>query len=38
VRDGELLGVTQRCRPQTMRQAKWANAQLKEKATQILVS
>jgi hypothetical protein len=38
VRDRELLDVTQQCRPQTMRQAKWANAQLKEKATQILVS
>ena len=38
VRDRELLDVTQQCRPETMRQAKWANAQLKEKATQILVS
>jgi hypothetical protein len=38
VRDRELLDVTQRCRPQTRRQSTWANAQLKEKATQILVS
>jgi hypothetical protein len=38
VRDRELLEVTRRCHPQTLRQAKWANAQLKEKATQILVS
>ena len=38
VRDRELLDVTQQCRPQTLRQSTWANAQLKEKATQILVS
>ena len=38
VRDRELLDVTQTCHPQTLRQSKWANAQLKEKATQILVS
>ena len=38
VRDRELLAVTQACLPQTQRQGKWANAQLKEKATQILVS
>jgi hypothetical protein len=38
VRDRELLALTQRCHPQTLRQSKWANAQLKEKATQILVS
>jgi len=38
VRDTELLDLAQRCHPQTLRQARWANAQLKEKATQILVS
>lgn len=38
VRDIDLLEVVQRCHPQTLRQARWANAQLKEKATQILVS
>jgi hypothetical protein len=38
VRDRELLAVVTRCHPETMRQAKWANAQIKEKATQILVS
>jgi hypothetical protein len=38
VRDKKLLAVVQRCHPQTQRQAKWANAQLKERATQILVS
>jgi hypothetical protein len=38
VRDRELLDVVTRCRPDTVRQATWANAQIKEKATQILVS
>jgi hypothetical protein len=38
VRDRELLELAQGCHPDTLRQAKWANAQLKEKATQILVS
>jgi hypothetical protein len=38
VRDRELLDVVTRCHPDTLRQAKWANAQIKEKATQILVS
>ena len=38
VRDRELLAVTESCHPQTLRQSKWANSQLKEKATQILVS
>ena len=38
VRDKELLELAQTCRPDSLRQAKWANAQLKEKATQILVS
>jgi hypothetical protein len=38
VRDRELLDVTSRCHPDTLRQSKWANAQIKEKATQILVS
>jgi hypothetical protein len=38
VSDRELLDVTRHCHPQTLRQAKWANAQLKLHATQILVS
>ena len=38
VRDRELLAVVTRCHPETLRQATWANAQIKEKATQILVS
>lgn len=38
VRDAELVSLTARCLPETLRQAKWANAKLKESATQILVS
>ncbi|MCU1616208.1 MAG: hypothetical protein JWO98_3748 [Frankiales bacterium] len=38
VRDRGLLDVVTRCHPDSLRQAKWANAQIKEKATQILVS
>jgi hypothetical protein len=34
----DLLEVTKRCRPETLRQAKWANAKLKESCTQILIS
>jgi len=37
-RDRELLALTTRCHPQTLRQARWANAQLKEAAAQVLVS
>jgi hypothetical protein len=33
-----LLALTQRCHPQTLRQLKWANAQLKVLAPQILAS
>jgi hypothetical protein len=38
VRDRQLLDVASRCHPQTVRQSKWANSQLKVRATQILVS
>ncbi len=38
IKDADLLAVVQRCHPDTLRQARWANAQLKESATQILVS
>jgi len=37
-RDRELLALTTSCHPQTLRQARWANAQLKEAAAQVLVS
>lgn len=34
----ELLQLAERCHPDTMRQMRWANAKLKESATQVLVS
>ncbi|MFI7612182.1 hypothetical protein ACIBP6_13275 [Nonomuraea terrae] len=37
-RQAELLALAQRCHPQTLRQVRWANARLKESATQALVS
>jgi hypothetical protein len=38
IRDTDLLALAQRCHPQTLRQATWANSRIKESATQILVS
>jgi hypothetical protein len=38
VRDRDLLRLASDCHPDTLRQARWANSQLKEKATQVLVS
>lgn len=38
LKDRELLEVTHRCRPQTVRQLKWAEAKLKESAAQAMVS
>ena len=38
IRDTDLLALAQRCHPQTLRQAKWANSRIKESATQILVA
>jgi hypothetical protein len=32
------LAVAQRCRPDTVRQMRWAKAKIKESAPQILVS
>ena len=37
-RKRELLQLAQRCHPDTLRQMRWANAKLKESATQALVS
>jgi hypothetical protein len=37
-RKRELLGLAERCHPDTLRQMRWANAKLKESATQALVS
>lgn len=38
LRDRELLELAAKCHPQTVRQLKWANAQLKESAAQIMVT
>ena len=38
LQDTELLDLSKRCHPETLRQVRWANAKLKESATQILVS
>ena len=38
VRDRELLDLASSCHPDTLRQARWANAMLKQSATQALVS
>lgn len=37
-RQRELFDLARRCHPDTLRQMKWANAKLKESATQALVS
>jgi hypothetical protein len=37
-KDTDLLALTQRCHPQTLRQVRWANATLKELAPQALTS
>jgi hypothetical protein len=37
-RKRELLALAERCHPDTLRQMRWANAKLKESATQALVS
>jgi hypothetical protein len=37
-KDQELLGLTQRCHPQSLRQMRWANAMLKELSPQALSS
>jgi len=38
MKDKNLLGLAEKCHPQTIRQMKWANGKLKESATQVLVS
>ncbi|MEU2611492.1 hypothetical protein ABZ570_07900 [Micromonospora sp. NPDC007271] len=37
-KDRQLLALAQRCHPETLRQARWANAKLKELSPQALVS
>lgn len=36
--DRELLALSKRCHPQTLRQLRWANAKLKEIAAQTVVT
>ncbi|KRE41248.1 hypothetical protein [Knoellia sp. Soil729] len=38
MRDVELLELAEDCHPQTLRQMRWANAQVKETAAQIMVT
>lgn len=38
LKDRELLALTKTCRPDTLRQLRWANAALKENAAQIMVA
>ncbi|WP_424347237.1 hypothetical protein [Kocuria sp. CH-021] len=38
IKHHDLLDVTQRCHPDTLRQLRWANAMLKVNSTQILIS
>lgn len=38
LKDRELLAVTQDCHPQTLRQLRWSNAALKERAAQVMVT
>jgi hypothetical protein len=37
-KDGELLAITSRCHPQTLRQMRWANTMLKELSPQALAN
>ena len=38
IKHTDLLDVTKRCHPQTLRQMRWANAMLKVNSTQVLIS
>jgi hypothetical protein len=38
LKDRELLALSQRCHPQTLRQLRWSNASLKENAAQIMAT
>ena len=38
LKDLELLELAERCHPETLRQMRWANAQLKVQAAQVMVS
>jgi hypothetical protein len=38
LKDTELLAVTKRCHPETLRQMRWANAKIKETSAQAMVT
>jgi hypothetical protein len=38
LKDSELLEVTKKCHPQTLRQMRWANAKIKESSAQLMVT
>lgn len=38
LKDAELLEVTKKCHPETLRQMRWANAKIKESAAQVMVT
>jgi hypothetical protein len=38
LKDTELLAVAKRCHPETLRQMRWANAQIKEASAQVMVT
>ena len=38
MKDATLLGVAEACHPQTLRQMRWANAQVKEVSAQVMVT
>lgn len=38
LKDRELLGVAESCHPETLRQMRWANASVKSKSAQIMVT
>jgi len=38
LKDTELLELTQKCHPQTLRQMRWANAKIKESSAQVMVT
>jgi hypothetical protein len=38
LKDAELLGVAQRCHPETLRQVRWANTKIKEASAQVMVT
>ena len=38
LKDRELLALTKDCHPQTLRQLRWANAQVKEQSAQVMVT